>query len=102
MWDWIQRSLLRQRDLQQGVDADLVRANRQKWKLFALLLGLTFVSFGIQALVEFSGLLHTVAVGITTALFIAAFLLGHWAYQELAFIDKPDPKQPPRLWKWRR
>jgi hypothetical protein len=102
MWDWIQRSLQRQSDLQQGVDADLVRANRQKWKLFALLLGLTFAFFRIQALVEPSGLLHKVAVGITIVLFISAFLLGHWAYLERVFLDKPDPKEPPKLWKWRR
>ena len=55
MWDWIYRWRLRKRDLQEGVDADLVQANRQRWKLCALLFGLSFASIGIQAIANFRG-----------------------------------------------
>jgi hypothetical protein len=102
MWDWIHRSQQRQRDLQQGVDADLVQANRRRWKLCAWLFGLFFVSIGVQAFAKFSGIVDRIALGITAVLLFGAIILGRWASAWAEFLDRPDPKEPPRLWKWGR
>jgi hypothetical protein len=102
MWEWLHRWRQRERDLQQGVDADLVQANRRRWKLCASLFGLSFLSFGILAVAKFQGFIKQIAVAITTGLFFFAMITGHWARSWDAFLDKPDPKEPPRLWRWPR
>ena len=102
MWNWIHRWQQRQRDLQQGVDADLVQSNRRRWKLCACLFGLAFASFGLQASVKFTGFLNQIAVGITMLLFVAAMLMCNWARAWGEFLDRADPKEAPKLWKWRR
>jgi hypothetical protein len=88
--------------MEQGVDADLVHANRRRWKLCAFLFGLAFLSLGILAVAKFEGTLSQIAVAITMVLFFGAMILGHWARSWDAFLNKPDPKEPPRLWRWRR
>lgn len=102
MWGWIQRRQQRDYDLKRGVDADLVKGNQRRWKLTALLFGLGFASLGVMALGHFTGLLNQIAVSITMAFFLGAMLLGNLARAWGVFLDKPDPKEPPRLWKWRR
>jgi len=102
MWDWFHRWQLRRRDLQKGVDADLVQENRRRWKLCACLFGLSFLSFGILTVAKFQGIMNQLAVAITTGLFFGAMITGHWARSWGEFLDKPDPKEPPRLWRWRR
>jgi len=102
MWDWFQRQQQRQRDLERGVDADLVQANQRRWKLFAWLFGLAILSCGILDRVQLSGPLHEITVGIAIFLSISAAIVGRWASLQQSFLDKPDPKEPPRLWKWRR
>jgi hypothetical protein len=102
MWDWFHRWRQRERDLEQGVDADLVLANRRRWKLCAWLFGISFLSLGIRALAKFQGTLNKIATAIAVLLFFSAMILGHWARSWDAFLGKPDPKEPPRLWRWRR
>lgn len=99
MWNWIQRSLQRQRDLQLGVDADLVAANRKKWKWCFSLYGLFLVSVAIQSQIRLSGATHQVAVGISMLLFAGGAVIARWALLEKAFLDKPYLKEPPKLWK---
>jgi len=100
MWDWLHRWRQRELDLRQGVDADLVRANRRRWKLCAWLFGLSFLCIGILAVAKFQGIMNQIAVAITVGLFVGAMILGHWARSWDAFLDRPDPKEPPRLWRW--
>ncbi|MBZ5645233.1 MAG: hypothetical protein LAO19_20940 [Acidobacteriia bacterium] len=102
MWDWFQRHQQRHRDLERGVDADLVQANQRRWKLFVCLFGLAFFSLAISAWAHLSGLPLEIGAGITALLFIGAAIVGRWASLNQSFLNKPDPKEPPRLWKWRR
>ncbi len=101
MWDWLYRWRQRDRDLQQGVDADLVHANQRRWKICAGLFGLCFLLLGIQSVVKFQGTLHQITVAVTVAAIFGAIILGNWARSWDAFLNKPDPKEPPRLWRWR-
>jgi hypothetical protein len=99
MWDWFERRLQRQRELQQGADADLLRDNRRRWKLCSSLFGCSLLLLGIQAAVKLSDPWHGIAVALTMGCFLAGFLLGHWARAEKSFLERPNPKEPPSLWK---
>ncbi len=102
MWESLHRWQQRERDLRQGVDADLVLANRRRWLICAGLFGLGYLLLGIQSIAKFQDHLHQIAVAITTVVFFGAIIIGNWARSWNAFLDKPDPKEPPRMWTWRR
>jgi hypothetical protein len=99
MWEWLERWQRRQRDLQEGADADLVRDNRRRWKICWWLMGCSFILIGIQAVVKFSDPWHTIAVTVTMVCLVGGVLFGHWARAEKSFLERPNPKEPPRLWK---
>lgn len=99
MWDWFERSQRRERDLQQGVDADLVRDNRRRWKFAGALFGCAFAVIGIDAALHLPPAWHRVATWLFGILFVGSLLFAEWARAESAFLNKPDPKEPPRLWK---
>jgi hypothetical protein len=99
MLGWLERWQQRDRELREGVDADLVRDNRRRWKHAFYLLGCGLFLFGIQTVVNLSGHWHDIAVVVTLIFFAAGLFLGYWARAEKAFLDRPSPKDPPRLWK---
>lgn len=99
MWSWLERWEQRRRELEQGVDADLVRDNRRRWKLSLGLSALGFLLIGVQALVKLPGPFHEIAVGLTVVFLIGGLALGKWARAEGSFLNRPDPKEPPKLWK---
>src|SRR5215472_19175587 len=99
MWEWLERWQQRQRELRQGVDADLVRDNRRRWKLSWFLFGCSFLLIGIQAGIKFPEPWHRVAVAITMVFFVGGLFFGQWARAEESFLDRPNPKGPPKLWK---
>jgi hypothetical protein len=99
MFGWLERELHRQRDLQDGVDADLVRDNRRRYKLSALLLGCAFLLSGILAKVGLPEPWQAIVVALTMALFVGGMIIGHWAWREWIFLRQPDPKEPPSLLK---
>ncbi|HEV2617389.1 MAG TPA: hypothetical protein VGU63_12360 [Candidatus Acidoferrales bacterium] len=99
MFEWFDRCDQRQRDLAAGVDADLVRSNRKKWRIWLWLLGVGFVLLGVDHFAKFHGLIQEIVRWISGLLFVGAMLLGYWAQQESAFLNTPDPKKPPSLFK---
>jgi hypothetical protein len=99
MWNWFERSGQRQRDLDRGVDADLVRDNRKKWKLCYWLLGCGFALMGVNAMVHLTGVWDHIAIALTMASVIGGVLVGQLARAESGFLSKPDTKEPPRIWK---
>jgi len=101
MWQWLERGLHRQLEIEQGADADLFRNNRRRWKLSWSLLGCFFLLMGVQAVVALNGRWQAVAVAITMLFFVAGLLVAEWARAWEVFLDRPGPKEPPRLWKWK-
>jgi protein-S-isoprenylcysteine O-methyltransferase Ste14 len=99
MLRWLERWQQRDRELREGVDADLVRDNRKRWKRAFCLITCGLFLFGVQSVIKLSGYWHDIAVAITMIFFSAGFFLGYWARAEKAFLDKPTPEEPPRLWK---
>ena len=99
MWEWLERQRQRDREIRQGADADLFRDNRRRWKLVWCLFACAFLFFGIESVIPLSGRWHSIAVGLTIVCFAGGVLLGQWARAEQTFLERPDPKEPPRLWK---
>src|ERR1700733_11344821 len=99
MLDWLHRWQQRQRELQKGADAGLVRTNRRRWQFCFALFACSFLLIGIQAKVNLSDPWHTIAVTLTMISLVGGMLLGRWASAEQWFLNRPDPKKPPRLWK---
>jgi hypothetical protein len=99
MWNWLERQMQRQDDLDRGVDADLVRGNRKKWKIAALFIAIGLLFLRIRSLVFISAKVQRVFDVIGATLLVLGFMIGRWAWRESAFLSQPDPKEPPRLFK---
>ena len=99
MLEWFGRYLRRQRELAVGVDADLVRSNRRKFTFAGSLLAFASLFLGIDRVVKPRGLIHEVFVWVILVLYLGGTLIVNWAWQERAFLVKPDPKKPPSLFK---
>jgi hypothetical protein len=99
MLEWLDRWQQRQRELQNDADADLVRDNRRRWKYSLALFVCSFSLIGIQVAVNLPGPWHTFAVTLTMVFLVGGLLLGHWARPEGSFLNRPNPEEPPRLWK---
>jgi len=95
----LQRWSQRQRDLTRGVDADLVRDNRKRYKVAFGLIGLGLLLAVLGSKVHTPSLVHWVmldAGGVST---VVGVLMAMWAREESAFLSKPDPEEPPTIFK---
>lgn len=99
MNSWFDRWRQRQSDLAQGVDADLVRDNSNRYRLAFGLIGFGFLLGLLDAKIQVPRTLHLILVAIVVVSLITGVLLAAWARQEAAFLSRPDPKEPPRMFK---
>ena len=99
MSSWFERWRQRQRDLAQGVDADLIRDNRNRYKLAFGLIGFAFLLSLLASKIQNTSTLRMIIVGMAVVSLVVGFLLAAWARQEAAFLNKPDPEEPPRIFK---
>jgi hypothetical protein len=99
MSGWLQRWSQRQRDLSRGVDADLVRDNGKRYKVAFGLIGLGLLLAVLGSKVHTSSLLHWVILDAGGVSAVVGFLLAMWAREESAFLSKPDPEEPPTIFK---
>jgi hypothetical protein len=101
MLEWVGRWQQRQRELASRVDADLVRANRKKYRFSWTLFALAFVLLGFQAVFKLRGVFHEVAIWITSVCFVGGMILIRWAKIQRSFLERPTPKEPAKFWTWR-
>jgi hypothetical protein len=99
MSNWFRRFRERQRDLAQGADADLVRGNSNRYRFAFGLIGFGFLLELLAAKIKIPGTLRSVVVGMAIASVVAGFFLAAWARQEGAYLSKPDPEEPPSVFK---
>jgi len=97
--DWFRRSAARRRDLARGVDADLVRDADKRFRLALYLLGPGFLLVLILSNVHFEGFLRAAGSATAAVLLSGGMFLGWWSRVERGFLNKPDPKEPPSLFK---
>ena len=96
---WWERWTERQYQLAQGVDADLVRANHHRFRwafgllVFAFLLGIVVSKHHLPSTQRF------IVDAIVIVAFLVGFVLAAWSRQEAAFLSKPGPQGPPKIFK---
>jgi hypothetical protein len=99
MSNWFERWRQRQSDLAQGVDADLQRDNGNRYRVAFGLIGFGFLLSLLDTNVKMPGTLRSIVVGMAIVSVIAGFVLAAWARQAGAFLGKPGPEEPPRIFK---
>jgi hypothetical protein len=94
MTNWLKRFQERQRELAQDVDADLVKANRRRFRrglflfVFGCLLGFVGPKLHLSLVLRAAA-----AVVFGMSCFIGLFML-RWAAREWAFLNSPDREKP--------
>lgn len=96
---WLQRYLQRRYDLARGVDADLVAANRKRWKLSTALFCAGVLLGWLETKLPLPHALRLAADILALFSLAAGIALFHWAWQVDAFLSRPDPEQPPDIFK---
>ena len=99
MRSWFERWRQRQRDLAQGVDADLQRDKNNRYRFAFGLIGFGFLLSLLDANVKVPGTLRSIVVGVAIVSIIAGIVLAAWARQAGAFLSKPDREEPPKMLK---
>src|SRR5580704_13149102 len=89
----------RQSDLRRGGDADLIHTNRNRYRLTFVLLGFGLSLSLLTAKVHIPKTLRWVLICTGIVSLIVGFLFGLWARSESAFLNKPDPVEPPRIFR---
>lgn len=99
MRGWWQRWSQRQRDLARGVDADLVRENGKRYKVAVglIVLGLLLALLGGK--LHTASVLHWVLLDTGGVFAIVGSLTAICAREQSAFLTKPDPEEPPTIFK---
>jgi hypothetical protein len=97
--NWFDRWPKRQYQLASGVDADLVRDNQKRYRLAFGLLGFGFALGLLAAKVRLPDTLRLIASVVATVSLGAGFVVAAWARQEAGFLRKPDPEEPPKIFK---
>ncbi len=94
MTNWLKRFQERQRELAQGVDADLVKINHRRFQR-----GLSLFVFG--CLLGFAGpklhlslVLRTAAAVVFGMSCLIGLFMLQWAARESAFLHSPDSEKP--------
>jgi len=84
-----------------GVNADLWRDNRRRWKISILLLAMGVLIAFVTPNLRLTGIAENILLGIWIVLSGAGMFGLRWASAESAFLSKPEPKEPPSLWRFR-
>ena len=99
MWHWWTRQKERNRELECGVDADLVRVNRRRVRASLALMAGAFLLAWVRGSFRLIGWLGD-ALLWTAMIGLVAGLIGlRWAGEESKFLRRPDPEKPPSLFK---
>ena len=80
-----------------GVNADLWRANRRRWKISFGLLGLGVLLGLCLQVARLDGPVKEAVVSLAGLAFIAGIIGLPWAALEFSFLQRPEPKEPPRM-----
>jgi hypothetical protein len=88
MPNWWERKAQRERDLAEGVDADLVSANRRRWTLGYKLFAIGALLLATDWLWRLPRWMHLVVASIVFMLVVTAIITWKWARAEQAFFGE--------------
>jgi hypothetical protein len=94
MPNWWERKAQRERDLAEGVDADLLSANRRRWALGYKLSAIGALLLATDWLWRLPRWMHLVVASIVFMLMVTAIITWKWARAEQAFLEKPEGTKP--------
>lgn len=94
---WAERFQKRQQELAEGVDADLVQANRRRSRVALGLVGIAVVLGLLDAKLRIPSLLSVVLRVGSAISAVIGIVLGKWAHAERTFLTQPDPERPPEI-----
>lgn len=97
--NWLERRIRRQTELAQGIDADLVRDNRKRYKFAIGLLSFAVLLSFLTSKVHLAEPLRPFVGAIAGCSGVAGLVLLVWARQEEIVLNKPDPEDPPNIFK---
>jgi hypothetical protein len=97
--NWFDRWQVRQYQLASGVDADLVRDNQKRYRLAFGLLGIGFALGWLATKVHLPDTLRWIVSSVATVSLVAGMVLAGRARQQAGFLRKPDPEEPPKIFK---
>jgi hypothetical protein len=98
MAGWFERIEQRRRELAEGADADLMNANRRRYKIAFGLIGLAAILGWVDARLP-HGTLRIVLRSAAVASGLAGIVMARWAQAEHKFLTDPDPERPPSIFK---
>lgn len=85
MWDWLQRQDQRDRELDQGVDADLVQGSVRRWQWCDFLHGIWLLGFIVLDKVKLSGAWRSTVATLTIIALVISAIVSTWARLETGF-----------------
>ena len=93
MSGWLERWRNRQRELAEGADADLVQANRRRFRVAFGLIGLAFVLGLLDARLHLPHVLNVVLRCAAAVSGLVGIVMAKWAQQEDVFLRRPEPER---------
>jgi len=99
MHSWLDRWQKRQRELAEGVDADLIQANRRRSALALGVFVFGFLLVVIDAKLHLPTVLRTVLGTVAVVCLLVGGLVGKWAQAEHSFLTRPDSESPAEIFK---
>jgi hypothetical protein len=97
--DSLRKRVERYRDLERGVDEDLVRDVKRRIRLALYLLGSGYLLMFIVSRAQPGRFLGTAGMIIAFVLALGGMILAWLSGMQLSFLTRPDPKEPPSLFK---
>jgi hypothetical protein len=99
MSGWVERWRNRHRELANGVDAELVQANRRRFRVAFALIGLAFVVGLLDARLHLPHVLDVVLRCAAAVAGVVGIVMAKWAQQEDTFLKRPESEGPPTIFK---
>lgn len=99
MAGWLERWRERQHEIAEGADADLLQANKTRFRVALGLFGFGFAIILLGGKLHVTGTLDTVLRVMAGASIVVGFVLGRWARSEREFLTRPDPEGPPEIFR---
>jgi uncharacterized membrane protein len=99
---WFERYQRRQRELAAGADADLMAANRRRYRLAFSLMGLGLFLVWLAGKLRLPSGLRIAATALAGVSFVVGVFLAQWARAEREFLTRPDLEPPPHIFTDRK
>jgi len=96
MAGWFARRQERRRQLDEGADADLMQANRWRYRIAFGLIGVSVVLSLLSTKLRLPQMLTGFRIAAAISVLVGV-VMAKWAQAEHAFLTRPEPERPPEI-----